>query len=192
MSLPLRILIALVAGGALVAVPLIALQPSPAPSPGPAATAAAPAVEPPAARVEAPAAEAPAVEEVEVPAVEAPAAVEVEVPAVEAPTPAPAPQEPEAPASGRKLRRLRNSEVTPEITANAKRILAAHRSEPFGTEVPFVAGGEQYVGRIERHYHPPGGALKPWGYHPGVSVLAVVTDPPQGGAAKTLREALQR
>ncbi|PKK89836.1 MAG: hypothetical protein CVV64_12510 [Candidatus Wallbacteria bacterium HGW-Wallbacteria-1] len=79
---------------------------------------------------------------------------------------------PVAPLSGSGLRRIKGSEVTPDITANAKRILKENHSKPFGTEIPFESAGKRYVGRIERHYHPPGGALKPWGYHPGVSILA--------------------
>lgn len=73
------------------------------------------------------------------------------------------------------LRRLKQDEVTPAITANAKRIIKEHRSDPYGTEVPFEADGQQYVARIEEHHHEPGGPQKPWGYHPGVSVLAVVS-----------------
>jgi N-acetylmuramoyl-L-alanine amidase len=71
----------------------------------------------------------------------------------------------------RSLRRLRNNEVTHGLTVEAKRILAAHRHEPYGTEFPFQLGGVQYVARIEEHYHPPGGALRPWGHHPGVSLF---------------------
>ena len=39
---------------------------------------------------------------------------------------------------------------------------------------PFVADNKDFVARIEQHYHPPGGALRPWGPHKGVSVFAVV------------------
>ncbi len=79
-----------------------------------------------------------------------------------------------APAPVTTLRRLTNAEVTPEISAEALRILRAYRDQPIGYEVPFVANGREYVGRIELHYHPPGGAARPWGHHKGVSVLAVV------------------
>ncbi len=72
-------------------------------------------------------------------------------------------------------RRVRDPEVTPALTAEAKRILAAHRHEPFGSEYPFEIEGCRYVGRIEQHYHEPGGPLKPWGYHPGVSLLIAVS-----------------
>jgi hypothetical protein len=78
----------------------------------------------------------------------------------------------------RTLRRLRNSEVTPAISAEAVRILHTYRPMPIGFQVPFTADGREYVGRIELHYHPPGGPMRPWGPHKGVSVLAVVpTDP---------------
>lgn len=75
------------------------------------------------------------------------------------------------------LRRLENAEVTTDISRHAQAILNANRSKPFGTEVRFVSDGASYVGRIEQHYHPPGGALRPWGEHPGCSVFAVIPDP---------------
>ncbi len=78
----------------------------------------------------------------------------------------------------RTLRRLTNTEVTPAISAEARRIIKAHHHEPFGTEIPFESDGANFVARIEEHFHPPGGPIKPWGHHPGVSVFAVV-----GGAA---------
>lgn len=81
------------------------------------------------------------------------------------------------PAPARTLRRLRNAEVTPAITAEAVRILRTYHAMPIGYEVPFTADGKDYVGRIELHYHPPGGPLRPWGPHKGVSVFAVVTAP---------------
>lgn len=44
---------------------------------------------------------------------------------------------------------------------------------PYGTLTPFVASnGQTYATWIEQHFHPPGGALQPWGYHHGVTVLA--------------------
>ncbi len=74
----------------------------------------------------------------------------------------------------RTLRRLTNSEVTPAISAEAKRIIKQHHQAAFGTEFPFDADGKPFVARIEEHYHPPGGPIKPWGHHPGVSVFALV------------------
>jgi peptidoglycan L-alanyl-D-glutamate endopeptidase CwlK len=74
----------------------------------------------------------------------------------------------------RTIRRITGTEVTPAITAAAKRIISEHFRDPFGTEVEFDADGKQYVARIEEHYHEPGGPIKPWGHHPGVSVFAVV------------------
>jgi peptidoglycan L-alanyl-D-glutamate endopeptidase CwlK len=74
----------------------------------------------------------------------------------------------------RTLRRLTSSEVTPAISAQAKRIIREHHQDEFGTEIPFQADDQEYVGRIEEHFHPPGGPIKPWGHHPGVSVFAVV------------------
>jgi peptidoglycan LD-endopeptidase CwlK len=77
------------------------------------------------------------------------------------------------------LRRLTDAEVTPAITAEAVKLRnTVCRPENIGHEYPFEADGAQFVGRIERHYHPPGGATKPWGPHPGVSVFRVVADAP--------------
>lgn len=75
----------------------------------------------------------------------------------------------------RASRRLRDNEVTTELTAEAVRIRDAHWKSPFGSEYPFEVGGRHYFGRIEQHYHPPGGPMKPWGYHPGVSLFVEVT-----------------
>jgi N-acetylmuramoyl-L-alanine amidase len=69
------------------------------------------------------------------------------------------------------IRRLRNSELMPALTAQAKRILALHHHEPFGSQFRFAIDEVRYVARIEEHYHPPGGPLKPWGHHPGVSLF---------------------
>lgn len=71
----------------------------------------------------------------------------------------------------RSLRRLTNAELTPELINEARRTLAAYHASPYGTEIPFEIDGVRYVGRIEEHYHPPGGPQKPWGYHPGVSLF---------------------
>lgn len=91
---------------------------------------------------------------------------------------APAPADgfdPGAPAPARTLRRLKQAEVTPAITQKAIEVRKQYaRASNYGLEIPFESGGKQYVARIERHYHEPGGPLKPWGEHPGVSVLAVV------------------
>ncbi len=84
-----------------------------------------------------------------------------------APTPAP-----EAPPV-RTLRRLRGNELNPGLVRQASRIIREHHREPFGTEIPFELDGRAYVGRIEQHYHPEGGPLKPWGAHAGCSLFAV-------------------
>jgi N-acetylmuramoyl-L-alanine amidase len=74
----------------------------------------------------------------------------------------------------RSIRRLTNAELTPRLIVEARRLLAAHHAAPYGSEFPFEIDGIRYLGRIEEHYHPPGGARKPWGYHPGVSLFADV------------------
>jgi|GEM_PF-2993189 len=69
------------------------------------------------------------------------------------------------------LRRVNNAELNQVLIAEARKILKAHHADPFGTEVPFSIDGISYVGRIEEHFHPPGGKLRPWGPHPGVSLF---------------------
>ena len=72
------------------------------------------------------------------------------------------------------LLRITDSQVTPAITAAAERILEDDWRRDIGYEVPFVADGKQWVGRIELHYHPFNGTMKPWGYHHGVSVFCTL------------------
>jgi hypothetical protein len=67
-------------------------------------------------------------------------------------------------------RAVRGEEMTPEIAQRAREILDGNRDAAFGTEVPFEIDGHSYVGRIEEHYHEPGGPKKPWGRHRGVTV----------------------
>ena len=73
----------------------------------------------------------------------------------------------------RVLRRIKGSELNKALVAKASQIIHEHHSEPFGTEIPFEIDGQEYVGKIERHYHPEGGELRPWGYHPGCSLFVV-------------------
>jgi hypothetical protein len=67
-------------------------------------------------------------------------------------------------------RAVRGEEMTPEIAQRAREILDGHRDVAFGTEVPFEIDGQGYIGRIEEHYHEPGGPRRPWGRHRGVTV----------------------
>lgn len=71
----------------------------------------------------------------------------------------------------RLLRRVHDDELTQSLIDESKRILKTHFRDPFDTEIPFSLAGKGYVARIERHYHPPGGARRPWGEHPGVSLF---------------------
>ena len=68
------------------------------------------------------------------------------------------------------LRVLDEEELTPDIIDAAQRILAEHKDDPLGTEVPFELEGRRYVGRLEEHYHPPGSDEGPIGEHVGVTV----------------------
>ncbi|HZU99651.1 MAG TPA: peptidoglycan-binding domain-containing protein [Planctomycetota bacterium] len=82
------------------------------------------------------------------------------------------------------LARIAQGQVTREITAEAVAILKAHRTDDIGTEIPFTANGKNYVGRIELHFHPFNGPIKPWGYHHGVSVYSVNGPAPAKASGK--------
>jgi hypothetical protein len=101
------------------------------------------------------------------PAPSPPAPVITRAPFVERVTPPPADLNLENP----KLRRLHKSEITPAMLDNAARIVRKHHAKPVGTEVELEVEGKRIVARIERHFHPEGGSVKPWGFHPGVSLF---------------------
>ena len=55
----------------------------------------------------------------------------------------------------------------------SKPVLAWARSNlkyPMGTIIQAYVGGQSVVARLECHYHPPGGAVKPWGPHKGCTI----------------------
>jgi hypothetical protein len=68
-------------------------------------------------------------------------------------------------------RRVKQAEVTPSLTEIAKEVLAAFGKSPLGTQVPFTYQTADMLAIIEQHYHEPGGPLKPWGPHKGVSLF---------------------
>ena len=75
-------------------------------------------------------------------------------------------------------RRITNAEATalPELIteANAIRSYPGFTSLPYGTIFPFIASnGKTYATWVEQHHHEPGGPIKPWGYHHGVTLLAL-------------------
>lgn len=70
-----------------------------------------------------------------------------------------------------KLRRLQKEEVSQSLLDEAARIVRKHHAKPVGTQVEVDVGGKHIVARIERHFHPEGGPVKPWGFHPGVSLF---------------------
>jgi peptidoglycan L-alanyl-D-glutamate endopeptidase CwlK len=75
------------------------------------------------------------------------------------------------------LRRLTDKEVTLTISAAAKEALSRLFPKDFGAEMDFMIDGQRYVARLERHYHPPGGPLKPWGSHKGISMFLATEEP---------------
>ena len=71
----------------------------------------------------------------------------------------------------RGLRRLKKAETSPVMLAVAAQIVRRHYAKPVGTEITVELEGKQIVARMERHFHPEGGSVKPWGFHPGVSLF---------------------
>lgn len=41
----------------------------------------------------------------------------------------------------------------------------------FGALTPFEVDNRSFVGRVEPHYHKPGGKARPWGVHKGVTIF---------------------
>jgi hypothetical protein len=74
-------------------------------------------------------------------------------------------------------RRVTGTEVSalPElgVRANTLRNSPGFTSMPYGTLAPFTASdGKTYATWVEQHFHEPGGPVKPWGLHHGVTLLA--------------------
>ena len=72
-----------------------------------------------------------------------------------------------------KLRRMRKEEISQDMLAAAAKIVHEHHAKPVGTQIQIDVNGKPLVARIERHFHPEGGQVKPWGFHPGVSLFAL-------------------
>lgn len=70
-----------------------------------------------------------------------------------------------------KLRRMRKAEISPAMLSVAAQVVRQHYAKPVGTQIELDVEGKHLVARIERHYHPEGGPVKPWGFHPGVSLF---------------------
>ena len=70
-----------------------------------------------------------------------------------------------------KLRRLRREEVSPAMLDAAARVVRQHHAKPVGTQIEVDVDGKHLIARIEQHYHPEGGPVKPWGFHHGVSLF---------------------
>lgn len=75
-------------------------------------------------------------------------------------------------------RRCTNEDLTrdPAIITHASAILKELYPLPLGSEKSFASGGKSYVAVLERHYHEPGGPLKPWGPHKGISVFELTDE----------------
>jgi len=76
-------------------------------------------------------------------------------------------------------RRATNADIqaAPDLIsrANALRSTPNFTSMQYGTLSPFTGSdGKTYATWVEQHYHEPGGPVKPWGLHHGVTILAQV------------------
>jgi hypothetical protein len=73
----------------------------------------------------------------------------------------------------RHLRRLKQCDLNNDLIVASAELIKKHHGKRFGSQVEVEIAGKPYVARIERHFHPEGGSIKPWGFHPGVSLFAV-------------------
>lgn len=74
--------------------------------------------------------------------------------------------------------RLTDKDLTPAIIAAAVKLRADGLcAGALGTERELTIEGVRYVAVVEEHYHEPGGKLRPWGKHHGISMFRVMEDP---------------
>lgn len=66
-------------------------------------------------------------------------------------------------------RRLKQSEVGPGELAFAKECVR-HVGKP-GNQQRATIEGREVLALTEWHYHEPGGAARPWGWHRGISLF---------------------
>ena len=71
-----------------------------------------------------------------------------------------------------KLRRMQPREISRGMLDLAAKLVREHYAKPVGTQIEVEVDGKRVIARIERHFHPEGGVVKPWGFHPGVSLFA--------------------
>lgn len=62
--------------------------------------------------------------------------------------------------------RMKSAEVPSDVLPKLRPLLAGE----LGTVTKLPTAGRDIAAVIEPHYHPPGGAAKPWGWHKGVSL----------------------
>lgn len=68
------------------------------------------------------------------------------------------------------FRRLKAGEVTADLIAkaNAIRSSSGFTRLAYGTVIPIDG---QTAALVEQHFHEPGGPVKPWGFHHGVTLI---------------------
>jgi hypothetical protein len=87
-------------------------------------------------------------------------------PKAEKPVPYTQPGEPPA-----NLRRLTAAEVPVPMRAGLHTLLREHKGAKVGALIPTTFEDKTYIARIEVHYHPEGGPVRPWGNHRGISLF---------------------
>ena len=81
----------------------------------------------------------------------------------------------EVPAVETELQRLSSDDISTKHGLKATEILKSTYHLPMGAEIAFELDGEQYVAKIENHYHIPEVHPLPWGWHRGISLFKVVS-----------------
>jgi hypothetical protein len=100
------------------------------------------------------------------------AALPLAIPPVDAPVEIITPPAADPYLEDPKLRRMQPREINRGMLDVAAKIVRKHYAKPVGTQIEVEVDGKRVIARIERHFHPEGGAVKPWGFHPGVSLFA--------------------
>ncbi len=68
------------------------------------------------------------------------------------------------------LRRLKGAEVPVPMRAGLHKLLRQPNAQ-VGALIPTTFEGKTYIARVEVHYHPDGGPVRPWGNHRGISLF---------------------
>ena len=67
-------------------------------------------------------------------------------------------------------RRMKGEEVGAAETAFARRALKS-KGTPGNQQIEVMPDGAEVMALTEWHYHEPGGSVRPWGWHHGITLL---------------------